>query len=119
MMKHKIKTLQETKDIFEKLKTDPKCILFSMDKINIKLLKKLKKLPQIKDKQSLKLIDLLENNVEEINDSKVPTRVDYEEKREFDRSTLYDFDGSFQLLHADVANLEFLAKSAGVPITLS
>ena len=44
-MKHKIKTLQETKDIFEKLKTDPKCILFSMDKINIKSLKKLKKLP--------------------------------------------------------------------------
>ena len=58
---------------------------------------------------------MLENNIEEINDSKVPRRVDYVEKREFDTSTLYGFDGSFQLLHADVANLEFLAKSAGVP----
>ena len=29
-----------------------------------------------------------------------------------DRFTLYSFDGPFQLLHADVANLEFLDKSA-------
>ena len=57
---------------------------------------------------------MLQNNIEEINDSKVLTKVNYVEKREFDRFTLYGFDGSFQLLHTDVANLEFLAKSAGV-----
>ena len=27
------------------------------------------------------------------------------EKREIDRSTLYSFDGPFQLIHADVGNL--------------
>ena len=32
-----------------------------------------------------------------------------------DRSTLYSFDGSSQLLHADVGNLEFLGKSATDP----
>ena len=63
----------------------------------------------------LKLIDLLENNIEEINDNKVPIIVDYTKKRETDRSTLYSFDGPFQLLNADVANLEFLGKSASVP----
>ena len=31
-----------------------------------------------------------------------------EEKDDVDRSTLYIFDGPFQLLHADVGNLEFL-----------
>ena len=114
-MERKIKTLQEAKNIFEKLKTDLKSILFSIDKINVKLLKKLKRSPYIKNKRLLKLIDFLENNIEEINDNKVPIRVDYVEKREIDRSTLYSFDCPFQPLHADVANLEFLGKSTSVP----
>ena len=33
-------------------------------------------------------------------------------KDDIDRPTLSSFDGSFQLLHADVGNLEFLGKSA-------
>ena len=36
-------------------------------------------------------------------------------KREIDSSTLYSFDGPFQLIHADVGNLEFLGKSATAP----
>ena len=78
--------------------------IVSIDELDTKLLKKLKKSTYTKDKQLLKLIDLLENNVKKINDDKVPIRVDYVEKREIDRSTLYIFDGPFQLLHADVAN---------------
>ena len=46
------------------------------------------------------------------NEDKAPARADYVEKREIDRSTLYNFDGPFQLLHADVGNLEFLGKNA-------
>ena len=42
-------------------------------------------------------------------------RLDYVEKREIDGYTLYHFDGLFQLLHADVTNLEFLGESASVP----
>ena len=37
------------------------------------------------------------------------------EKRETDTSTLYSFDGPFQLLHADVGNLEFLGMNATIP----
>ena len=36
-------------------------------------------------------------------------------KREIDSSTLYSFDGPFQLIHADVGNLELLGKSATAP----
>ena len=39
-MERKIKAFQETKNIFENLKTDPKGVLLSEDKINNKLLKK-------------------------------------------------------------------------------
>ena len=46
------------------------------------------------------------------NEDKAPTRADYVEKREIDRSTLYNFNGPFQLLHADVGNLEFSGKNA-------
>ena len=49
------------------------------------------------------------------NEDKAPTRADYVKKREIDCSTLYSFDGPFQLLHADVENLEFLGKNATFP----
>ena len=37
------------------------------------------------------------------------------EKKNIDRSTLYSFKGSFELLHADITDLRFLAKSAVNP----
>ena len=44
-MEPKIKILKEIKAIFEKLKTDEKSILFSEEKISLKLFKRLKKSP--------------------------------------------------------------------------
>ena len=62
-MEHKVKTLQETRTILNELKTNPKSILISIDELDIKILKKLKKSLRSKDKQLLKLTDLLENNI--------------------------------------------------------
>ena len=45
----------------------------------------------------------------------MPIRLDYLEKRQIDRSTLYSFNSPFQLIHADIANLDFLGKPATVP----
>ena len=39
-MENKEKTLQEAKNIFEKLETDPKSLLFSEEKIDKRMLKK-------------------------------------------------------------------------------
>ena len=58
----------------------------------------------------LQLVNLAEQKISD--ESKVFTRVDFAEKSEIDRSTLYSFDGPFQLVHADVRNLEFLGKLA-------
>ena len=61
----------------------------------------------------LRLINLAEQKINDGN--KVPTWVDYVEKREIDRSTLYRFEGPFQLIHANVGKLMFLGKSAATP----
>ena len=111
-MEDEKKLFHKAKNIFKNLKTDPNSILFSDEKIDSRLLKKLKKSKYAKDSLLLKLIGLI---VQKIDEEKVPTRVDYVEKREIDRSTLYSFDGLFQLIHAVVGNLEFLGKSATTP----
>ena len=110
------KTLKQAKSIFSSLKTGPNSVLFSEEQIDKRLLKTLKKSKYKKKKKKnalLKLIPLADNNIE--NEDKTPTRVDFIEKREIDRSTLYSFDGRFQLVHADVGNLEFLDKNTIIP----
>ena len=114
-MENKLKALQETKNIFENLKTDTKSILFSEEKLDMRLLEKLKKSSYSKGKLLLELINLIENYIDQINKTKeeqIPTRLHYVEKRQIDRSPLYNFDRPFQLMHADVTSLEFLRKSA-------
>ena len=109
-MEIKNEILQETRNVFEKLKTDEKSVLFSEEKLNIKLFKKLKKSRYPGDKKLLKLINLAENNIEQSNENNeniMPIRLDCVEKREIDRSTLYIMDGPFQLMHADIANFVF------------
>ena len=111
-MDSKEKVLQKAKKVFKKLKTDPKSVLLSEEKIE-KLVKKLKKLTNDKDNLLLKLINISEQNISDENIP--PTRDDYVEKRQIDRSALYSFDGAFQLIHAIVINLEFLGKNPTTP----
>ena len=87
--------------------------MFSEEKIYSRLLKKLKKSKYAKDKLLLKLVLLADNLLED--EGKIPTRTDFVEKREVDRSTLYSFDGPFQLIHTDVGNLEFLGSHEITP----
>ena len=61
-----------------------------------------------------KLVNLADSKLI-FNDDKAPTRADFIDKREIDHSTLYSFDGAFQLIHADIGNLEFLGKNATFP----
>ena len=75
-------------------------MFYSEEEVDKRFLKKLKKSKYEKDALLLKLILLADNNLE--NEGKTPTRVDFVEKREIDRSTLYSFNRPFQLLHADV-----------------
>ena len=69
-MGRKIKTLQETKNIFENSKTDFKSVLFTEEKLNNRLLKEFKKSSYSNDKLLLKLINLIENDIDQINKMK-------------------------------------------------
>ena len=57
---------------------------------------------------------LLSDNNDFQDDDKISNRADFVEKREIDRSTLYSFDEPFQLIHADVGNLEHLGKNVTI-----
>ena len=60
------------------------------------------------------LVNLLEND-SVIFDTDNVNRTDYVEKREIGHFTLYSFSSPFELLHADVGNLEFLGNNATFP----
>ena len=107
------KLIQKARNIFTSLKTGPNSVLFSEEKLDEQLFKKFKKAKYVKDSLFLKLILLADNRLED--EKKKPTRADFIKKRAIDRSTLYSFDGLFQLVHVDVANFEFLGSSATAP----
>ena len=109
-----IKVFKKAKTLFNNLKTDPASVIFAEEFLDNKLLKKLKKLHHDVDKQLFKLVNLADSK-NFLDNGKSPTRNDYVEKREIDRSTLYSFDGPFQFLHTDVGNLEYLGKTATFP----
>ena len=102
---------KKSKRLFDSLKTDTASAIFAEEFLDNRLLKKLKKSSYNVDKQLYKLVNLTDSN-SFLGDGKLPARADYVGKREIGRLTLYSFDGPFQLLHADVGNLEFLGKNA-------
>ena len=105
------KLLKKPKTLFNNQKTDPASVIFAEECLDNRLLKKLKKSSYDVDKQLFKLVNLADSTTF-LDDGKSPTRTDYVEKKEINRFTLYSFDGPFQILHADVGNLEFLGKNA-------
>ena len=106
--------MEKTKKLLNNLKIDPCSILFSEERTDDRLFKKLKQSKYVKDRELLKLVNLADSKYI-LDDDIVPTRADYVEKREVDRSTLHAFDGPFQLLHAEVGNLKFFGKNATFP----
>ena len=105
------KLLKKPKTLFNNQKTDPASVIFAEECLDNRLLKKLKKSSYDVDKQLFKLVNLADSTTF-LDDGESPTRTDYVEKKEINRFTLYSFDGPFQILHADVGNLEFLGKNA-------
>ena len=79
-----------------------KASLYDKDKVYVKLYKKSENIEKVyfdeNDQQNLPL-----------------TTPFMEKKKDVDCSALYSFKGPFELLHADIADLRYLAKSAVDP----
>ena len=108
---------KQLKNLFNKLINDENSVFFSADRINQTLLRKGKKSSYEKDKVFLKLFNVAENKkVIYEKEERVPFYTPFApQKRNIDRSTLYTVNGPLQFLHADIAFLKFLAKSAVDP----
>ena len=97
------------------MQTDAKSILFTEEKVNNKLLIKLNRSEYEKNKR---FVNLFNKNTEDFVEKKafVPIKATFVEKKDdIDRSTFYSFNAPFQLLHADVGNLDLLGRSAADP----
>ena len=102
------------KNAFNRLKVDPQSAVFTKNILDKRLLLRLKKSKYLLDKQCFKNVNLLDEKSVIFNPESVD-RTDYVGKRYIDRSTLYSFSRPFELLHADVGNLEFIGKNDTFP----
>ena len=96
-------------------------MLFAVDQINTRLLNRIKKSSYKKDQVFYKLFKKLENKDEDEDvieeNSKIPFYTLFvEQRKDIDRSSaLYTVNALLQFFHADLAYLQFFAKSAVDP----
>ena len=103
-------------NLFKTLQKDSKSVFYASSNISNNLLKKLKKSQYQKDRVFAELYQRLEdkNLIKEQNQIPLTTPF-FEKKGDIDRSTLFSVGKPFQKVHADIADLRFLAKSAVDP----
>ena len=107
------------KKLFELLQRDQSSALFTEKEINEEMIKKIKKFKYIKDKEFVILFNKVDENMKQdafCPPSQISIKVPFVDKnKNIDRSTLYSFNGPFQLLQVDIGNLEFLGNSTADP----
>ena len=109
---------KQIKNLFRKLVNDQKSVFFSADKINQTLLNKGRKSIYQKDKVFYNLFKKIDdkNVIYEKEKERIPFYTPFTpQKKDIDRSTLFSLNGPMQFFHADIAYLQFLAKSAVDP----
>ena len=109
---------KQTKNLFNKLITDENSVFYAADRINKTLINKGRKSSYEKDKVFYKLFNVIENRniIYENEKERLPVYTPFtEQKKDKDRSTLYTINSPLQFFHADIAYINFLAKSAVDP----
>ena len=108
---------KQLKNLYRKLVNNENSVLYAIDRINARLLNKVRKSSYEKDKVFYKLFKKLENEDVIEENSKIPFYTPFvEQKKDIDRSSaLYTVNAPLQFFHADLAYLQFFAKSAVDP----
>ena len=102
-------------NLFKNLQKDPKSVFYSIGNLSQSILNKARKSIYDKDKVFVKLYNELEDKNFYKNNN-LPLVTPFVNKRSnIDHSTLYSISKPFELLHADIADLRFLARSAVDP----
>ena len=106
---------KRVQNLFRSLQNDPKSVFYTTNKITKSLLKKAKMAPYNKDDVFVKLYEQIEDKNFYKNEN-LPLVTPYIDKKiNIDHSMLYSISRPFEALHADIADLRFLAKSAVDP----
>ena len=114
MMSSNLKNIR-IQNLFRNLQKDPKSIFYAIESLSRTILNKARKSAYDKDKVFVNLYDQLEDKNFYQKDN-VPLVTPFVNKRSnIDHSTLYSISKPFDLLHADIADLGWLAKSAADP----
>ena len=106
---------KQLRNLYRKLIDNENSVVFAADRLNVRLLNKIKKSSYDKDQVFYKLFKKLESEEKDvIEESKVPFYTPFvEQRKDIDRSlALYTVNGPLQFFHADLAYLQFFAKSA-------
>ena len=98
-------------NLFRNLQKDPKNIFYTIENLSRTILNKVRKSAFDKDKVFVNLYNQLKDkNLYENNNLRLV--LPFVNKRSnIDHSTLYSISKPFELLHADIADLRFLARS--------
>ena len=112
---------KQVKNLFKKLINDQNSVFYSSNKITRTLLNKGRKSSYEKDKVFYKIFNIIEDKDViydfDTDKPKLPFYTPFvEQKKDIDRSSsLYYINGPMQFFHADLAYLQFFAKSAVDP----
>ena len=102
-------------NLFKNLQKDPRNIFYSIGNLSRSILNKARKSAYDKDKIFVNLYNQLEDKNFYQNNN-LPLVTSFVNKRSnIDNSTLYSISKAFELLHADIADIRFLRKSAVDP----
>ena len=102
-------------NLFKTLQNDPKSVFYSVGNLSKTIINKAKKSVYDKDKVFVNLYEKLEDKNFHNKETVPLVTLFVKKKSNIDQSTLYSISKSFELLHADIADLRFLAKSAVDP----
>lgn len=105
---------KQARNLFRALTKNENSAPYDENDLTKNLTKKAKKSNYEKDCAFVKILLIVKNKNTMDRENSAPLTTKFpEQKKDIDQhSTLYSFDGQFQLFYADFANLEFLAKSA-------
>ena len=110
---------KQLKNLFKKLINDKNSVFYLSDKINKTLLNKGRRSSYEKDKVFYKIFNTIEdrNIIYEDDEDRIPFYTPFvKQKKDIDRSSsLYTVNAPLQFFHADVADINFFAKSAVDP----
>ena len=104
-------------NLFRSLQNDPKSAFYTINRLTKSLIKKEKTSFYDKDKVFVNLYGQIEDKdfFKKENETLPLVTPFVDKKTNIEHSTLYSFHKPFEMLHADIADIRFLAKSAVDP----